>query len=477
MKKPFIAFSIACACATGAFADHGQYEQWQNPWFKAIGASATKTDTKSVGGAWAEFNEGVSFVEGKMVLDQDDDQSSTFNISADATNANTIVEVTATAAFYPVLEADLQTIDLPSGAKAAFAVVKDGNDLSYRALVAGTTGWVTLDGTPAEGEVAVLIQLNYRDGKAKFFVDGEEVSAEGGIAFSATAVPAGLNISGCGTVASVNAEVQVGVATYNGKTYGTITEAQAAAASQTGAPDPTVRVIVPTAEPVEIAGGVKIDDGGNMQGEVTVKEGAQLDIVVKEEEVGSGVSGTYTIPVKATGAGTVVLDLPTAVTTYKEIASQKAVAGGIEVELQTRGDIISNANEKAGCALEVNSNLRAFLTANAKTPYEAADANATAIGAALAAEGTNKLPLWQDYVLGIKPIDSVKPVTIPTGDVDADNISLAIPAIDTTKYSGDYNITYKVDETTCTGPSAIKVPLTKTATYQMKIVLTPKDND
>ena len=475
MKKPFIAFSIACACATGAFADHGQYEQWQNPWFKAIGASATKTDTKSVGGSWAEFNEGVSFVEGKMVLDQDDDQSSTFNISADATNANTIVEVTATAAFYPVLKADLPTA-LPDGAKVAFAVVKEDDTLSYRALVSGVTDWVTLGGTPAESEVAVLIQLNYRDGKAKFFVGGTEVSEDGGIDFSATAVPTGLNISGCGTVASVNAEVQVGVATYNGKTYGTITEAQAEAASQTGVDDPTIRVIVPTTEPVEIAGGVKIDDGGNMQGEVTVKEGAQLDIVVKEEEVGSGVSGTYTIPVKATGAGTVVLDLPTAVTTYKEIASQKAVAGGIEVELQTRGDIISNANEKAGCALEVNSNLRAFLTANAKTPYEAADANATDIGNALKGTGDNTLPLWQDYVLGIAPATPVTPVTIPTGDIDTEKITLAIPAIDTTKYSGDYDITYKVDETTCEGPSAIKVPLTKTATYQMKIVLTPKAN-
>ena len=473
--KPFIAFSIACACATGAFADHGQYEQWQNPWFKAIGASATKTDTKSVGGSWAAFNEGVTFVDGKMVLDQDDEQSSMFNISADATNENTIVEVTARAAFYPVLEADLPA-SLPDGAKVAFAVVKDSNALSYRALVAGTAGWVTLDGTPAESEVAVLIQLNYRDGKAKFFVGGAEVSAVGGIVFNAAEVPAGLNISGCGTVASVNAEVQVGVAEFAGKSYGTIAEAQAAAAGYSGGDD-TIKVVVPTAEPVEIAqGGAKIDDGGNMQGEVKVEEGAQLDIVVKKEEVGSGASGTYTIPVKTKGDGRVVLDLPTAVTDHKEIASQKAVTGGIEVELQTRGDIISNADEKAGCALEVNSKLRAFLAANAKTPYEAAEANAKDIGDALKGAGANDLPLWQDYVLGITPADSVKPVTIPTGDVDADNISLAIPAIDTTKYSGDYNITYKVDETTCDGPSAIKVPLTKTGTYQMKIVLTPKAN-
>lgn len=474
MKKPFIAFSIACACATGLFADHGQYEQWQNPWFKAIGASATKTDTKSVGGSWAEFNEGVSFVEGKMVLDQDDDQSSTFNISEDATNANTIVEVAATAAFYPVLTADLPT-ELPDGAKAAFAVVKDGNDLSYRALVAGTTGWVTLGGTPAESEVSVLIQLNYRDGKAKFFVGEMEVSATGGIPFTATAVPTGLNISGCGTVASVNAEVQVGVAEFAGKSYGTIADAQAAAAGQTGG-DPTIKVVVPTAEPVTITDATKIDDGGNMTGEVTVPEGKHLDIVVKAEEVGSGVSGTYTIPVKATGAGDVVLDLPTAVTDHKEIASQKAVAGGIEVELQTRGDIISNANAAAGCALEVNSKFREFLTANAKTPYEAAEANAKDIGDALKDAGDNTLPLWQDYVLGIEPATPVTPVTIPTGDIDTEKITLAIPAIDTDKYSGDYTVQYKVGETVCEGgPSAIKVPL-ETGKYQMKIVLTPKAN-
>ena len=97
--------------------------------------------------------------------------------------------------------------------------------------------------------------------------------------------------------------------------------------------------------------------------------------------------------------------------------------------------------------------------------------------------GENKLPLWQDYALGIDKDTSVAPVTTPTGDTDEDNITLAIPAIDKNKYSGGYTISYQVlkgDETvqsekdTDDDPSAIKIPLTSgTGTYKIKAVFTP----
>ena len=159
MKKPFIAFSIACACATGAFADHGTNEQWQDPWFTGIGANATASSLDPTGGSWEPLPEGATIENKKLVLDLDDGAAATFTVSAAAGDTDTIVEVKAKAVFYPLLAADLQTTDLPDGAKAAFAVVKDGDALSYRALVAGTNEWVTLTGTPvADAETTVLIR-------------------------------------------------------------------------------------------------------------------------------------------------------------------------------------------------------------------------------------------------------------------------------------------------------------------------------
>lgn len=121
----------------------------------------------------------------------------------------------------------------------------------------------------------------------------------------------------------------------------------------------------------------------------------------------------------------------------------------------------------------INS-LRAFLERNKVEAYTT-DKGVDAITSALneVPEDKNGLELWQDYVMGIEPADSVAPVTIPTGDTDPDAITLAIPAIDSSKYSGDYTIGYKVgDEPSQSDPQAIKVPLT-TGTYTIKATFTP----
>ena len=103
------------------------------------------------------------------------------------------------------------------------------------------------------------------------------------------------------------------------------------------------------------------------------------------------------------------------------------------------------------------------------------------LAAALEKPGVNTLPLWQDYALGIDPTNSVAPVTKPAGDTDPENITLAIPAIDTTKYSKDYDISYQVMKDTASDPvktvpdpSAILIPLSNgTGTYMIKAVFTP----
>lgn len=483
MKKPFIAFSIACACATGAFAGHGPNEQWQDPWFKGIGANATASSLDPTGGSWGTLPEGATIENKKLVLDLDDGAAATFTVSEAAGDTDTITEVKATAVFYPLLAGDLPDV-LPTDAKVAFAVVKDGNALSYRARVAGEgNDWETLTGTPvADAETTVLIQLNYRDSEANFFING----ASAGKLTIATDLgnPSAVAISGCGTVAAVDGAVQYGVASFNGKKYGTIADA-IAASTILGAQDYTISVLRETSENVILpsGSGVKLADNGKCSGEIAVPAGTEIDVEPTAEEIAaknpskSGESGAYVIPVKVSGDGTINIVLPSELAAYKEevTGSRKTVEGGVEIELQTKQEIVNAAITATGKKLDSDmTKLRAFLKSNVPN-YESAAPDAETIGEALTKPGDNTLKLWQDYVLGIEPATPVTPVTIPTGDIDTANITLAIPAIDTDKYSGDYTVQYKVGETTCEGPSAIKVPLTETATYQMKIVLTPKN--
>ena len=126
--------------------------------------------------------------------------------------------------------------------------------------------------------------------------------------------------------------------------------------------------------------------------------------------------------------------------------------------------------------------LRNFLEKNKVGGYTNENADAQSISNALEQTGGNTLPLWQDYALGIDKDTSVAPVTTPTGDADANNITLAIPAIDTSKYSGDYTIRYQVMKGSVPvqsdkddDPSAILIPLKGncTGTYIIKAVFTP----
>lgn len=489
MKKPFIAFSIVCACATGAFADHGANEQWQNPWFKAIGTSATKDNPNPTNGLWEDFAEtGVTFTDGKMVLDQEGTDAVTFNMTeATAGDTNTIVEVKAKAKFYPVLLTDLTT---PSNAKVAFAVVKDGGALSYRAWVTGQEEWTVLNGlgTPTTSdEVEVLIRMNYRNANTTSDTDARQVSFTVGGTTSTTLIalpdslttnPTGFSIAGCGTVASVDGEVQYNVASIGDIGYATIGEA--AAHPPTGV-DVTISVDRATDENVNVSGsGIKIADNGNMSGTITVAENDQVDVAPTAADITSqeaaGASGEYTFNVKVSGSTNVVIELPEGVAEYKEVKPGSVKvdsASGVTAILQTHSTIITDAVTAAECKLEVNDNLREFLLTADQTisnAYIAAQASSTTIGNALKADGNNELKKWQSYVLGITPTTSVAPVSTPAGDTDSSYIILAIPAIDTSKYSGDYEIKYAQDAEVSDDPSEIRVPLT-TGEYEVKILL------
>ena len=126
--------------------------------------------------------------------------------------------------------------------------------------------------------------------------------------------------------------------------------------------------------------------------------------------------------------------------------------------------------------------LRKFLEKNKVGGYTNDNANAESVSNALETVGTNNLQYWQDYALGIDIDTSVAPVTTPAGDTKQDAITLAIPAIDTSKYSPDYTIRYQVmkggeavQSEKDDDPRAILIPLEDncTGTYTIKAVFTP----
>lgn len=124
--------------------------------------------------------------------------------------------------------------------------------------------------------------------------------------------------------------------------------------------------------------------------------------------------------------------------------------------------------------------LRKFLEKNKVAGYTNDTADAVSVSNALMKTAENTLLLWQDYALGIDKNTSVAPVTTPAGDTNPNAITLAIPTIDTSKYSGDYTISYQVmkgSEPVPSGeggnPGAILIPLTSgTGTYTIKAVFT-----
>ena len=93
----------------------------------------------------------------------------------------------------------------------------------------------------------------------------------------------------------------------------------------------------------------------------------------------------------------------------------------------------------------------------------------------------NNLPLWEDYVMGIEPTDSVTPEYTPSADKDTANFSLQVPALGEAikdhKPSGDYAIKYKINQNesvTMPDTGIIPVALPAAATdYNVSIVLEP----
>ena len=498
MKKTLLMASVACACA---FAANAAYDSW----FTGIGASATGTNAMdATNGAWV-FNvtNGEASVESSaLVFDLDDGETIVFNADqAAAPDTNTITRVAVTGVFTPVKVSDLPSDSemTTRGAQVGFVVASttenDVTTYNYKGWVG--SGWITLGSAiPAaniESNTSLVVDFDYsqRTPSANYvtfsLVSGSPATTNvlsGGnhIAMTSTAAAnrcvAGMTCYGSGTLAAANGDVEIGVATLNGVKYASISDAVAAASGTA-----EISVVRPTDEAVTVnKADITINDPNDIYTGNVAVDGVTTTVKPAAVEFTgdtlAGKSGTYTLKAGATAANIddIAVVLPMS---NKEVASKTVSGGKVQVTIQTATSVLAGATTDGGKALSVVPALRTFLTKNAQTAYEAAEVSSSTITAALNStpENKNGLKLWQDYALGIEPEDSVKPVTAPAGDTDAENITLAIPDLVGKTPSGDYTISYKVGDTVqAGGAGAIKIPLTTgtvTGNKDVKVVFTP----
>ena len=461
-------------------------------------------------GAWV-FNvtNGTAEVNAshKLEFDLDDGETVVFNADqAAAIDTNTITRVTVKGVFTPVKFSDLPTdAEMNSrGAQVGFVVssetVSETTTYKYYAWVGGSGGsasgtWIALGSAIAEenlaNEATIRIDFDYRRSllasPANYVTFNTVVSetatplANGidllltSTAGAAAHSVAGMTCYGSGTLASADGAVQIGVAKVEGVKYGSLADAVTAASS---ASVKTIDVLRATNEDVELADGITIEDANGLAtGTMTVPSGSTVTVETKTEDYAGGASGPYSILLKTSGAGTINVTLTGDIANYKEIASAVPSASSINVTLQTKTSVLEAmrpdaANGSKGLA--VTEDLRTFLNNHCNTAYTQAASTTSAIEDALKITGSNGLKVWQDYVLGITPSTELKPVNAPAGDSAPGYIKLALPEIDTDKYSGDYSVSYTAGGVSSDDPSDIQVPLS-TGTKTVKVVLTPNN--
>ena len=495
MKKPLIVASVVCACA---FAANASFDSW----FTGINTGATTANNLNASsGRWTFDTTHGDFEVNNNVLefDLDDTYAVTYDVDvAKAPDTNTVTKVTVSGVFTAVKQTDLPTQATMNArlAQVGFVICDTGSGNNYYAWVGGAN-WFALSATGATPDptatTTLIVEFDYshRGGNAnyvKFSIqnggllyaleDSNHVTS-----FTMTSTQgallrqvAGISCYGSGSLATANGNVEIGVAEVNGVKYASLADANTAA---TGGG--TILVDRPTTETVTLSSGVTISDPGkNASGAtLTLPADATVTVIATADEANNGVSGNCSVPLNfSAGSGaTVNITLPGTIATTKEVVPGSVNVSGntATYSIQTLASILTAANPGGNKALSANvSKLRTFIAADEALAAvdAAADVTTASIQTALQANGSNGIPKWESYVLGIAPTASIKPVPAPAGDADTTKITLAIPAI-TGDFSGDYGVTYKVgDGAAQNDPAAIKVPL-ETGTSAISVVLTP----
>ena len=440
MKKTLLALSVACASAF-AFGDSAQ---WTASWIKGIGANATAIDSlDTTGGSWSDDLSSVAtFANSTLTIETDEEIAFTVSSEAAAT-AKTAQKITVKGVFTPCSASDLATgAEMNTkGAQIGFAVVSGTGENSttiytYYAWVGKTDGstaiddWVSL-GTCAdsEKETDLTVELSYWGGtpKATFSIknDGTAVTIDDATkTLTSTAVTSetatlkvgSVACTGSGTLTALDGVAGVAVATVNGTPYATVDDAIAAA--KAAADGATVEI--------------NADPSGSVTGETGTFDATKECVVAK-----SGETTTVTIQPKT------------------EIVQSIQF---VSKNLMKTDDIV---------------NFRKFLSDNVGTTYNGANSTAEALQTALKAAGTNKLPLWQDYVLGIEPSTTLAMGYAET-DSATDKVTIQIPAFkNLTTTCGNYTVeVVDANGTTLTSGtdlSSVQFPMTSAAKYNLKL--------
>lgn len=477
-----LSFVVAMSVSVG-LAD--QYEGW----FNGIGASPTSLSSLGeTGGEWTGLQgEGISFANSRIVLE---DVETAINFSITATEPDTEVldrvEVTMSGLAGAISSLPTSAEMIAGGAQLSVALASDSGVLGYYAWLGGDN-WVSLTGaTPVEDtDFTLIVDVDYSvaaEPKVRFALKGSPdvvLSGPGGEWTPIATIKAtddqfvrrlsGVKFGGNGKLAKVDGSVRLGFAKVGDVKYPTI-----AAALEAATEGSTVQVLRPTDENVNMEGksGVILADGGNMSGTVTYSETQPVKIAPAVGEFTApggtvvGGSGEYTLATKISGGTITAADitLPTEIAPYKEITAVTRTDTAVKVTLQTKDTIVGKVSV-GGRTLPVTAALKTFL-ANKVPAYKAPNSSKDNLELALKANGTNNLPVWQSYVLGLDPEDATSvPKCQPVGadDTLTNKLKVKVPAVKPPSDSG-YDVKFRVmDGVTKVGdftdPLDIQLPL------------------
>ena len=417
---------------------HGEFTaaNWDDDiWF---GADASLGEgERVVGGTWATAEPKIE--NNAYVIEE----GSVFNVTKQEQGSNRVTRVDAAVTFESLVDGDVDTPE--EGAISGFVATTAG----WQALA--SDGWTILTGVPApvagkpyvvRAEVDFISNpkrvryLVSEDGGATFIPLSNESAQWLVLADTTKSLLEKVELQGSGKVAKFEATVaDKAIAVVGDKEYDTMAEALAAAGTEG---TNTIKLLTnATVEPKE-------------EGKYEIAPGNYHYV-----SGGKDSTGNRTIIVDGSGNPPVVRPTDT------------------EMKKVMTPD---------GKSYKNYDSLRKFLEKNKVDGYTNDNANAESVSNALETVGTNNLQYWQDYALGIDIGTSVAPVTTPAGDTKQNAITLAIPAIDTSKYSPDYTIRYQVmkggeavQSEKDDDPRAILIPLKDncTGTYTIKAVFTP----
>lgn len=234
MKLKTILGVIACA---GACASFSAFANTTNAWFSATpsGSTLTRVSVATKTNNVAVTDVELTFENDMIVLDAEKDEALQFVPTSAATMSDGLVTLSASAVLTPCDTNDLEEI---TGAKTGFAVGVAGSQTNFYGYVAG--GWLAMtEAVPATVDttaIAFKLELNYRDGKVKFFYDGAYLTNGGTneffLADTATSL-AQVDVWGYGKIGIVSSSFENAVVAYDDKKYGSVAEALEAGGTMT----------------------------------------------------------------------------------------------------------------------------------------------------------------------------------------------------------------------------------------------------